>query len=139
MEIKETATGGVETPINRFVFAHNENAKELGSAINRLDTKINQTATAMETVEEHLGEKTASEKKENNAEEAIKEKKMNAAQTIQKFYRSRRFLRKWWNSVELLQAKETKRFLHLGWFVILILIIVSEAVIIVSNGIEDFL
>ena len=94
MEIKETATGGVETPINRFVLAHNENAKELGSAINRLDTKINQTATAMETVEEHLGEKTASEKKENNAEEAIKEKKMNAAQTIQKMYRSRRFLRR---------------------------------------------
>ena len=63
MEIKETATGGVETRINRFVLAHNENAKELGSAINRLDTKINQTATAMETVEENLGEKTGSEKK----------------------------------------------------------------------------
>ena len=71
MEIKETATGGVETRINRFVLAHNENAKELGSAINRLDTKINQTATAMETVEENLGEKTGSEKKGNNAEEAI--------------------------------------------------------------------
>ena len=93
MEIKETATGGVETRINRFVLAHNENAKELGSAINRLDTKINQTATAMETVEEHLGEKTASEKG-GNAEEAITEKKMKAAQTIQKMYRSRRFLRR---------------------------------------------
>ena len=38
MEIKET-TGGVETRINRFVLAHNENAKELGSAINGLIRK----------------------------------------------------------------------------------------------------
>ena len=64
---------------------------------------------------------------------------MKAAQTIQKMYRSRSFLRKWWKSVQLLQAKETKRFLHLGWFIMLILVIVSEAVIIVSNGIEDLL
>ena len=47
----------------------------------------------METMEEHLGEKTASEKG-GKAEEAITEKKMNAAQTIQKMYRSRRFLRR---------------------------------------------
>ena len=39
-----------------------------------MGNKKKHTVDTMETVEEHLGEKTASEKKEKNAEEAIKEK-----------------------------------------------------------------
>ena len=112
--------------------------KRAGADGKSLETKNPLLLNKKETKMEEL-RRSKEREKGKNAEEAIKEKKMNAAQTIQKMYRSRRFLRKWWKSVQLLQAKETKRFLHLGWFIMLILVIVSEAVIIVSNGIEDFL